>query len=132
MQRQGIINTWHDRKIAAGEEWKGAIDDNFRRADMILLLTSADFLASDYCYDIEMTSSLERHDKGEATVIPIILRPCQWQTSSFGKLQALPKGGRPVKRWKDRDEAWNDVANGIKKVAGEIQQGRGLSGRRRG
>jgi internalin A len=53
IQRHGIINTWHDRKIAAGEEWKGAIDDNFRRADIVLLLTSPDFLASDYCYDIE-------------------------------------------------------------------------------
>jgi hypothetical protein len=132
MQRQGIISTWHDRKIAAGEEWKGAIDDNFRRADIVLLLASADFLASDYCYDIEMKSSLERHDKGEAQVLPIILRTCQWQDSLFSKLQALPKGGKPITKWDDRDDAWNDVANGIKKVAEEIRQGRGLSGRRRG
>ena len=132
MQRQGIISTWHDRKIAAGEEWKGAIDDNFRRADMILLLTSADFIASDYCYDIEMKSSLERHDKGEAQVVPIILRKCQWQGSPFGKLQALPRDDKPVTLWKDRDEAWHSVAEGIKKVAEEIRQGRGLSGRRRG
>jgi internalin A len=132
MQRQGIINTWHDRKIAAGEEWRDTIDDNFRRADVILLLTSADFLASDYCYDIEVKSSLERHDKGEARVVPIILRKCDWQGAPFGKLQALPRDDKAVTLWKDRDEAWHSVAEGIKKVAEEIRQGQGLGGRKRG
>jgi internalin A len=132
MQRQSIISTWHDRKIAGGEEWKGAIDDNFRHADVILLLTSTDFIASDYCYDIEMKSSLERHDKGEAKVVPIILRKCQWQGSPFGKLQALPRDDKPVTLWKDRDEAWHSVAEGIKKIAEEIRQSRGGIGRKRG
>lgn len=122
LQRQGVIGLWHDREIAAGEEWKGVIDDNFKRADVVLLLTSADFLASDYCYDVERNTSLERHDKGEAKVIPIILRPCQWRDSPLSKLQALPKDGKPVTRWDDRDEAWNNVADGIKNVAEEMRR----------
>ena len=79
-----------------------------------------------------MKSSLERHDKGEARVIPIILRKCDWPRAPFGKLQALPRDDKPITLWRNRDEAWHSVAEGIKKVAEEIWQGRGLSGRRRG
>jgi internalin A len=122
LQRQGVISTWHDRKIKPGDEWKGVIDENFQRADLILLLVSADFVASDYCYEIEMRTALERHEKGEAKVVPIILRACQWQDALFGKLQALPKDGKPVTSWPDRDEAWTDVAEGIKKTVEEIRR----------
>jgi internalin A len=96
LQRQGVISTWHDRKIKPGDEWEGVIDENFQRADLILLLVSSDFVASDYCYEIEMRTALERHEKVEAKVVPIILRACQWRDALFGKLQALPKDGKPV------------------------------------
>jgi hypothetical protein len=94
---RGVIHDWHDRKITAGSEWKGQIDQHLNTAGVILLLVSADFVNSDYCYDIEMKRALERHDKGEARVIPVILRPVgSWQDALFGKLQALPKDGKPV------------------------------------
>ncbi len=105
LQRQGLIDTWHDRKIEAGEEWKRKIDENLERADIILLLVSADFIASDYCYEIEMKRALERHEKGEARVIPVILRDCKWNSTPFAKLQALPKDGKAVKKWPDKDTA---------------------------
>jgi hypothetical protein len=86
-------------------------------AHIVLLLVSADFLASNYCYDIEVTRAMARHEAGEARVIPIILRPVDWQSAPFGQLQALPKDGRPVRSWPDPDEAFLDIALGIRSVA---------------
>jgi hypothetical protein len=83
LRRQGVIAAWHDRRIAAGQEWARAIDEHLERAAVILLLVSADFLASDYCYDREMRRALERHDAGEARVIPVILRPVNWHEAPF-------------------------------------------------
>ena len=121
LQRHHLISTWHDRKIFGGEKWEGVIDDNFRRADLILLLVSADFVGSDYCYQTEMGLALQREAKGEARVVPVILRSCDdWKGAPFGRLQSLPKDGKPVTSWPNRDEAWTDVAAGIRKVAEEL------------
>src|ERR1035438_1072274 len=99
LQRQGVISTWHDRKILGGENWAGVIDDNFKRADLILLLVSADFLASDYCYETEMKLALEREVKGEARVMPVILRACDWKEAPFAKLKPLPENWKAVTSW---------------------------------
>ncbi len=120
LKRQSFITGWHDRKISGGKEWKDAIDEHLESADIILLLISVDFLASDYCYDVEMKRAMERHDAGTARVVPIILRTCYWKSSPFGKLQALPKDGKPIKSWTDRDDAFTDVAAGIRKAVQEI------------
>ena len=73
-----------------------------------MLLVSADFLSSDYCYDVEMMRAMERHEGGEARVIPVIVRDCDWTTAPFAKLQALPKNGEAVRLWPDRDSAWKE------------------------
>ena len=99
LSRQELIEQWHDRRIDAGQEWAGKIDENLNRADIILLLVSAYFLDSDYSFDIETKRAMERHEAGEAVVIPAILRPCDWQSASFGKLQALPKDAKAVTSW---------------------------------
>lgn len=117
MRRQGVISDWYDRDITAGSEWADAIDDNLNTADIILLLVSPDFIASDYCYDVEMTRALERHTAKEAIVIPVILRPTRWQNAPFSKLQALPKNAKPVTTWPDQDEAFLYIAEAIYKVA---------------
>jgi hypothetical protein len=78
LNRNGEISVWHDRKIAAGSDWIKAIDDNLKTADVILLLISSSFLASDYCSEIELNQAIARHNSGESRVIPIILRPCDW------------------------------------------------------
>src|SRR5262249_33625189 len=96
LRRQGIIAGWHDRRITAGTEWAGAIDAHRQCAQIILLLVSADFLASDYCYDVELQHAMARHQAGEARVIPIILRAVEWENAPFGTLQALPQDGRPI------------------------------------
>jgi internalin A len=122
LQRQGRIESWHDRDIEAGDEWKRKIDDNLERADIILLLVSADFIASDYCYEKEMTRALERHEKNEARVIPVIVRDVNWRNAPFAKLQALPKDGLAVTKWPDKDSAWRNVSEGIEKVVSQMRQ----------
>ena len=114
LQRQGYITQWHDRRIDAGMEWAHTIDTHLDTAALILLLISPDFIASDYCYTLEMTRALERHDRNNACVIPIILRPVDWQSSSFGRLQALPTNGKPITTWRNRDEAFFTIAKGIR------------------
>src|SRR5215469_1143805 len=123
LKRQSVIREWHDRQITAGEEWAGEISSHLQSAEIILLLVSSDFLASDYCYDIEMQRALERHEAGDARVIPIILRPVDWHDAPFGKLQALPTDGKPVdsRNWYSKDEAFYDVTQGIRRVIEELQ-----------
>ncbi|WP_437282534.1 AAA family ATPase [Sorangium sp. So ce375] len=125
LKREGLLQSWHDRRIAAGDESAGQIDRNLNEADIILLLVSADFMASDYCFDHEMMRALERHDAGQACVIPVLLRKTDWQSAPFAKLQALPKGARPVTLWQDRDEAWHDVALGIRRAIEALRGGPG-------
>jgi hypothetical protein len=121
LKRQGIIAAWHDRQISAGTEWADQISQHLDTARIILLLISADFIASDYSYDIELKRALERHDAGEARVIPIILRPTDWRSAPFGKLQALPKDAKPITTWANEDEAFLDVALGIRRVAEQLR-----------
>ncbi len=121
LQRQGVIAPWHDRQISAGDEWKAEIEEHLNRADIILLLVSADFIASDFCWSNELTRALERQSRGEARVIPIILRDCDWHSAPFGKLQALPKDAKPITRWADRDEAFADVARGLRRAVESLR-----------
>jgi hypothetical protein len=124
LQRQGVIQPWHDRKIMAGQEWAGAIDENLATADIILMLVSAPFLASDYCSNIEMRRALERHDRGEARVIPVILQPADWRSTQLGRLQALPANAKAVTTWSNRQEAFLSIAQGIREVAEAMRRAR--------
>ncbi|MCP5113057.1 MAG: TIR domain-containing protein, partial [bacterium] len=120
LKRSKLIDVWHDRAIKPGEDFKTEIDRNLNDADMILLLVSANFTSSEYCWGIELTRALERHEAGEARVIPVILKPVDLEVTPFAEIQALPKDALPVSKWEDRDEALADVAKGIRKVAQEL------------
>lgn len=122
LQRQAVIRTWHDRRILAGEEWRCAIDEAFAQADVILLLVSSDFIASEFCYEAEMRTALDRHRRGDAIVIPILVRACDWASAPFADLQGLPLPMRPIASWENRDEAWLTVVNGIKDAVERLQQ----------
>jgi formylglycine-generating enzyme required for sulfatase activity len=115
------IESWHHRQITAGEEWRSEIDTHLKSAQIILLLISSDFLASEYCRDIELQIALKRHERGEARVIPVILRPVDWHDADFGKLAALPSNGQPITIWKNQDEAFTNVARGLRRVIQELQ-----------
>jgi hypothetical protein len=123
LQRQGLIGVWHDSDISPGTEWEQEISKHLNEAQIILLLISPDFMNSDYCYGIEMKRALERHERGEARVIPVILRPVYWRGAPFGKLQALPADGKPVtsSSWHYIDEAFFDVAEGITKIVASMR-----------
>jgi tetratricopeptide (TPR) repeat protein len=116
LRRQGLISQWHDRQIPAGAEWAATIDTHLDTASVILLLISPDFMASTYCYDIEMKRALERHQAREACVIPIILRPTEWHDAPFARLQALPSQGKPITTWNNQDEAFFDITRGIRRA----------------
>ncbi|MPW19734.1 TIR domain-containing protein [Paraburkholderia sp. CNPSo 3157] len=116
MKREGLISAWHDRRIIAGDNLDDSIDEQLEKADIILLLVSANFIASEYCIATEMTRALERHKAGDARVIPVILRACDWHSAPFGKLNAVPTDGRPVTSWANQDEAFTDIAKSIRKA----------------
>ena len=120
LKRDGLITEWYDHKITAGKEWESEILTHLDSAQIILLLISPDFIASDYCYSIEMQRAMERHERGEARVIPIILRPADWKSALFGKLKVLPSDGKAVTRWSNRDEAFLNIAKGIRKAVKEL------------
>ena len=113
--RRNIIRMWHDRLIPPGSQWQGQIDDRLNRSDLILLFASPHFLASDYCV-AEMTGAMSRYDRGDGRVIPTIARPCMWQGTPLAHLDVLPKDGKPITSWSDRDEACLNVAQGIMRV----------------
>jgi len=120
LKRQGIIATWHDRKIIAGDPIDDSIGSELEAARIILLLVSADFLASDYCYGKEMEKALERHASGKTRVIPIILRPCEWREAPFRHLLTAPTDGVPVTNWKDPEEAFLDITRMIRAALVEL------------
>src|ERR1700674_5538908 len=109
LRRQGVITEWYDRDISAGKEWDAEIEQHLNSANVILLLISPDFMNSDYSNDVEVKRAMERHEAGDARVIPIILRPVDWEGAPFSKLQALPTDAKPVTSWDDPDEAFLSV-----------------------
>jgi internalin A len=134
LRRDGLIAEWFDGKIKPGEEIDPKIDVNLARSEVVLLLISADFLNSEYCYETEMQKALSRHSEGTARVIPIIIRPIEdgWKGTIFATLKALPKDGKPVTSWRNRDEAWVSVANGVREAIIDLGRGnRVVTGRKK-
>lgn len=116
MQRQGLITTWNKGTMEPGEDEKSAISEHLNRAKIILLMVSSNFMASHYRDSNEVEQALEKRRTG-ARVIPVILRPTDWKTAPFGGLMPLPRDGKPITKWSDRDEAFLEVVQGIRKVA---------------
>jgi hypothetical protein len=116
----GLVADWHHRNVSAGEDWRAAVDEHLDAADVVLVLVSVDFLASDYLIGDELRRALSRHDQGRARVVPVLVRACDWGHSPLSKLAPLPANGRPVKEWPDPDSAWTDVSQGVRRVVEEI------------
>jgi tetratricopeptide (TPR) repeat protein len=121
LKRQNLITIWHDRQILPGGNWSRDIDAHLEQSRLILLLVSLDFLASDYCYEKEMKRALARHEAKEAHVVPIIVRPCDWETTDFAALQCLPQDGKPITLWENRDLAWKDVIASLRRLLADLQ-----------
>lgn len=121
LKRQGLIQAWHDREILPGNDFRLAIEAALDMSDLILLLVSPDFLNSDYCYDIELQRALGRQKGGQATILPVILRPCEWRVTPFGHLLATPRDGKPVVMWPNIDEALHQVVTDIRRFLASRQ-----------
>jgi len=120
LKRQGLISLWHDRCITPGVDWAHTIDSHMETASIILLLVSADFFASDYCYGIEMKQALALQEAGEARVVPVLVRPADWKDAPFAHLQVLPTNARPLSIWRNKDMALTDVIAGIRRVLQDL------------
>jgi hypothetical protein len=118
LRQMGLIRDWHDGEITPGKEWAQEISDQLGSAEIILLLISIDFINSQFCTEVELKEALQRHQRGKATVIPIILRNCLWK-DILGELEALPTGAKAVTAWGNDDEALTDVAQGVERAARE-------------
>lgn len=112
--REKLINPWHGQMITPGAEWDKEIGKHIRKAKLILLLVSPDFIASGYSFWVEARGALERSEAGKAIVIPVILRKTDWKSLEFGKYQALPTNGKPVEDWPNCDEAFLDIVGRIR------------------
>lgn len=117
LKRSGLVRAWHDRRITAGSDLGGEISKHLEEADVILLLLSPHFLASDYCYETEATRALQLHEAGKAVVIPVILQPCDWLESPFRKLRGTPKDGKPVAKFANINDAFLEVTRDIREAA---------------
>jgi hypothetical protein len=120
LQREGLIELWPDRDMSAATGWEQERNKHLQTAQIILLLVSIDYLNSDYCSGVEMKQALERHQRGEVRLIPILLRPCSWDRSPISRLQVLPSNGKPVTVWSHREEAWLDVVRALSRVVEHI------------
>lgn len=114
LKHEGLLESWHDRRLIAGSDVGAEIDARLEESDVVLLLVSAAFINSGYCYSIEMAKALERNAAGLARVMPIILRPCLWHNTELGRLLAAPKDGKAISTWPNVDEAYTDVARQLR------------------
>ena len=121
MERRGVIRPWHDRCLTPGQKWGNEINTQLATADLVLLLVSADFIKSDYIWSHELDVAMRRHERGEASVVPVMLRAVDIVDAPFAALQGLPTDLKPVTSWPNRDEAWTDVAKGIRRTVERIQ-----------
>lgn len=121
MERRGVIRPWHDRCIAPGQKWDKEIDSQLESADLVLLLVSKDFINSDYIWGHELETAMKRQASGKTSVVPVMLRAVDIDGAPFAELQGLPTDLRPVTSWPNRDEAWTDVAKGIRRRVEQIQ-----------
>lgn len=122
LKREKLIATWHDRKIVPGQEWEKAIGGALQESDIYVFLISPDFVASEYCIENEVSIALEKHNSGQAIVIPIVVRPVDWLSTPLGKIQALPKDANPISMWGDKDQAWLEAVKGIRLAISEVDR----------
>ena len=123
MRRNGDIGTWDDREILPGEIWDKKIKGALNTAHVIILMVSPAFIASDYCFDTEVKRAMERHQdpNDPAVVVPIIARPCDWKTTDFAALQALPRNAKPISKWESKDEAFMSIVEDLRRLIQHLQ-----------
>lgn len=123
----GLIECWHDRLITPGEEWDGIIKTELEQADVILLLVSAKFLASNYIHDVEIQKAVELAETNKAKLVPIVLEHCGWKEETFGRFNALPRKGKPIRDTSPQRNAWYEVEEELRALFKTLRNERELS-----
>lgn len=124
LERYDSIRGWNFRAISPGEDWNTITNNELENSDIILLLISRDFLASKYCFDVEFKKAIELNNEGKATVVPVILRQCDWkhEQSPLKNLEAVPTNGRPVTSWENLDDAFYDITQSLKATIEKVKK----------
>lgn len=116
LKRNDKIQPWDDSQIKGGEEWDERIKAQLETADIIFFLLTANALATDYIYEVEMKRAMERHAEGAAIVVPIVVQPCDWTETPLAKLNGLPTKGKPITEHNSEDQAWYETVQRIKEI----------------
>jgi hypothetical protein len=121
LRRQGVIRDWFNGDVVPGSEWRKETEQRLESAQLILLLISADYMASDFSYSIEMKRAIQRHKNGTARVLPILLRPTDYEGAPFAELRMLPTDNKPLTRWPNHDDAFENIVKGIRRAINELK-----------
>jgi hypothetical protein len=121
MERNGLILPWYDRRLTGGEKWEPRILQELNEADAVICQPSPEYLASDFCLS-ELNAAIKRREAGEAELIPYVLRTSGWkEVLTLGEIQLLPADAKPLAQWKDNDQYWRAVAEGIQASLKKLQ-----------
>ena len=120
LRHEQVVTDWYDRELVPGQSWNHRIQEQLESSHLVLVIVTADFVASDYAYGQELNRALELHDTGLLRLIPVIARNCLWQNLPLARIQVLPEGAVPISRWQDRDDAYVSVVTGVERAAREI------------
>lgn len=116
LKREGLIAEWTDEEIPAGGNLDTHISESLNTSQLFICLVSPDYIASNYCYEKEFGTAHKMEIEGKITIVPIIVEPCDWKSTPFGKIKALPKDGKPVAEWTSPNSAFTDVAQELRKL----------------
>ena len=119
MKREDQIDDWYDRRIIGGQAVDDEIAQRLEDADVFIALVSPDFIHSNYCYEREMERALERQRNGSMKIVPVILQPCDWETTPLRKFKALPRDGLPISEWRNENAAFVDVVKELRRLSQE-------------
>ena len=119
--RNKIIHLWDDRQIKIGDSWDATIKNKLEESDVAIFLISSDFLSSSYINEVEIKKTLERHSKGEILLIPVFLRPCDFESSEFSSLQGVPRDARFVVEFPNIDSAFLSIVKELKSLINNFE-----------
>lgn len=116
LKREGLLKSWTDREIKAGGLLNQQIEANLLESNLFLALLSPEYIASNYCYEIEFEKAIELNKQNKLIIIPIIIEPCDWLATPFKEFKALPKDGKPISEWQNANTAFLNVVQELRKL----------------
>jgi hypothetical protein len=116
LKRDGKISSWYDKEILAGGNLDANISSTLNDSDIFLAIVSPDYLNSQYCYEKEFQEALKMQERSEIIIVPIIAEPCDWKSSPFGKMKAIPKDGKPISEWTNENNAYLNIIDELRRL----------------